>query len=235
MVRGASPVCGDESVVAIVEPADEVTESDPMNVLTRIPLVDIVFQNTYDAETEFGILHTSVLSQTTFLTTGPLFIWKEISGGGSKRKKRNYYWRSVIRRGTDLSSLGVSLKFDNASKHKDHFSLIPNQRNDLNNRDWGVLDPKQFYLFKLDPAQPTPPTDTMPESISLPLNNDVYVAYPLVAQKFELESSDDIGDDEQSVLSSAVKAIHIFFVKCLEGSPRSVLPGLDDDIDTPTH
>jgi hypothetical protein len=45
----------------------------------------------------------------------------------------------VIRRGTDLSSLGVSLIFDNATNG--HLSLIPNKRNAPSGGVWGVHDP----------------------------------------------------------------------------------------------
>jgi hypothetical protein len=313
LVRGASLRCGDTSVPATFGPADEAKATDQTDKLDRrMPLNDPVFQNTYGADTEFGILHTSVLNQTVVTTVDPLFVSKKISGGGpSKRNTRHYYWRYVIRRDTDLSSLGVSLIFDNASKDKNHFSLIPNQRSDLNNRRWGAFDPRQHYLWKPDPDEPTPPTDTMPETISVVYYVMVYyVAYPLVAQKFELhdfimrasglvqsieryededkqnaqqaaeivfdrgdglpnsyeiyealdilssfafdvkkvpfydlgilryamtesQDRDDVSDDERSVLSLAVKAIDTFFENCSEGSPRSVLPGLDDDDDTP--
>jgi hypothetical protein len=74
------------SVLATVGPADEVMETEPMKTLIWIPLDDDVFQNTYDATTEFGILHASVLNRTANLSTKALFTEKEISGNGSKRK-----------------------------------------------------------------------------------------------------------------------------------------------------
>jgi hypothetical protein len=75
MVRGASLICGDVNLLAIVSPADEVTEREPIKTLMRIPLDDDVFQHTYNAGTEFGILHTSLLNDTV-----GLFTEKEISG-----------------------------------------------------------------------------------------------------------------------------------------------------------
>jgi hypothetical protein len=50
----------------------------------------------------------------------------------------------------------------------------------------------------------------------------------------EIKSGDDVGDDEQSVLSLGVKAIDCFFFeRCPKGSPRSVLPDLEDGNETP--
>jgi hypothetical protein len=188
MIRGASLFYGDKSVQATVAPADEVTETEPMDTLMRIPLDDVKFQNTYDAETEFGILHTSLLNYFLGLAMFPLFPASKKSSRNGSQKKRHFNWRYVIRRGTDLSTLGVSLVFDNASR--DHFSLIPNQRNNLYCDKWGVRlsGPQQIHLLRRDPAQPTPPTDTQPEHLPIPYHEheEAYVTYPLVAQKFEL-------------------------------------------------
>jgi hypothetical protein len=299
MVRGASLICHDGAVVANFAPSDEVTETEPMNTLMKIPLDDVKFQNTYDGGTEFGILHTSMLNVSYGLAIVPLFADPKESFGSGSRKKRHFYWRYVIRRGTDLSTLGVSLVFDNASKN--HFTLIPNQRNNLSCTKWGVRLPnprqmhvfQQMNLYRRDPAQPTPPVDTQPEHIFPVRYQKDYVTYPWVAQKFELHdfvmrasglvqsvelyddedrqniaqaaeimydrgansyemydalailssfafdikkvsfydlgillngmtefdyySEDDVGVHEQSVVSSAVKAINYFFEMCSQG------------------
>jgi hypothetical protein len=179
VVRGASLECADTSVpAATVRPADEVTATEPR--LTRIPLNDIVFQNTHDVNAEIGILRTSYLYKDIIF---PRFLSKTSSGNGPM-KKRMLFWRYVIRRGTDLSSLGVSLVFDNANKS--HFSLIPNKQNAPNDEIWRVPDLQRPTLLRRDPAQPISPPDAMPETISFVYDNSLCVAYPPVAQKFEL-------------------------------------------------
>jgi hypothetical protein len=85
------------------------TATEP--TLTRIALDDTVFQNIYDAETEFGILHTSYLYRYLGALLVPRFLLKTRSGNGPGSTKRIFFWRHVIRRGTDLSSLGVLASF----------------------------------------------------------------------------------------------------------------------------
>jgi hypothetical protein len=193
MVRGASLFCRDESIPATVRPAAaEVEATEPIaRSMMRFPLDHMDFQGTYQVKEEFGVLHTSLLYQKAGART------KEIPKrpSGNKKQKRNYFWRYMLQRGTDLSSLGVSLIFDKASTG--HFTLIPNQLNDPDITDWSVCSFDRPHLWVPRPAQPMPPPAAMiprpmpppvamPESISCGYHDSAYVAYLLVAKKFLL-------------------------------------------------
>jgi hypothetical protein len=108
-------------------------------------------------------------------------MWVHLERGGpGATKQRNYYWRYVIRIELIYQALSVA-HFRQC--WNGHFSLIPNQLNAPGIRGWGRYD-NLIIIYFGNPAQPPPDragVHTTFISSAIP-----FVAYPLVAKKFEL-------------------------------------------------
>lgn len=80
-------------------------------------------RNSYDSSSSFGILHIAKLYSTVSVDSIERFDYKETKEPDSKMKKRTYYWRYKLPKGTDLQDIGMLVICD---KQDGHFSLIPN-------------------------------------------------------------------------------------------------------------
>ena len=184
LVRGVSLFGVDNSNEATINPWDEITESDEEGEF-RADLD--VFHRTYDpvSESPFGVLHTKNLYEALGNYgddyCAPWFEQKKLldESSGKTKKSRDQYWRYKLPQGLDLSAFGMFVVFDSATKN--HFTLAPAVRPvPLSVPRWSPPKPN---IMELKPDINAPPA---PECIKIMSGGKVLLAFPVMAQQFQL-------------------------------------------------
>lgn len=172
-VHGASLFgCNEYTQQTSLMPLDDITPDESTGEFC-------VSTNFVQEPTEFGILRASQLIDDKGLWVPD---YKDtLDKNSTTVKKRNYFWRFKLSRGTNLADVGMAVIYDNNTPG--HFTLIPEEDRGFWTQFTRWCAPNNMYLFEARAGSTAPP---QPEAFLFRICGATdSLVFPLAAQKFE--------------------------------------------------